>query len=748
MNGMDRRHFLKVMLGAGGALIVGFPARHALAASPPVPLALLGDSWTRLNAFVSIEPNGRTLIGARAPEIGQGVRTALPRIIADELDADWTRVEVIPLSLGVEDNDQDQPHWTYGPQFAGGGRNIPAAWADLRRVGATARWLLCEAAAQQWNLPATRLSTSSGRVIAPDGRRLDYGDLASAAAQIDLPNHDIPLKAATDYLLIGQPAGDVDARAIVTGRLQYASDSYWGDGYVAVVARCPYVDGELDHLDDTAARAVAGVEKIVVIPARATLGPIGQVPLAPGVAVLARDTWSALKGRAALALRWRPRHGGAASTTLLAEQAATLLKGEPTARVLTRGDVSKALKAAAHRVEANYEVPFVAHATMEPMHCLARVTADRAHLIVPTQEPRAALEVVRKLTGLDPGSILIELPRIGGGYGRRLDNDYVAEAVLLAQAADKAIKLMWTREDDLTHDVFRPFGLHHLEAGVDRKGRITAWRHHLASTSRLWHRDVPVGALWQSELQPDAWPVVSLPAADLAWFALDFPLWRGAWRSPAHVSSVFAIESFLDEIAHASHQDPLKLRLALLAPSRQISTAHGALDTSRMANVLEAAAHAIDWGQRAPAGHGRGVACAFVAGSYCAHAFEVSLQGGHLRFHRAVAAVDVGRVVNPLGLEAQITGGTMDALSTALKLEITVAHGIVQQRNFPDYPIARRHELPREISVIQMASAASPSGAEDLGVPSAAPALANAVFAARGIRIRTMPIARQLAHLG
>ena len=746
MSEMDRRRFLKVMLGAGGALIVGIPLRAAHAATPPVPLALLGDSWTRLSAFVSIEPNGRTLIGARAPDTGQGVRTALPRIIADELDADWTRVEVLALPLGVED-DNGKPRWLYGPQHAGGSRNIPEAWQDLRSIGAAARWLLRNAAAQRWNLPADRLTTRAGWVLSPDGRRLDYGELAAAAAQLQLPDAGVALKSASDYRLIGQPARDVDARAIVSGRQAYAFDQTWGDGYVAVIARCPYAEGELEHLDDSKARAVAGVEKIIPISVREAAGLIGEVPLAPGIAVLARDTWAALKGRTQLALRWRARHGGDASTDALAQQAATLLKGTPTTQVRNDGDFAKAFKAAAHRIKAEYHVPFVAHATMEPMNCMALVTSARAHLIAPTQSPRRAFEIVRKLTRLDAGSILIEMPRIGGGYGRRLDDDYIAEAVLLAQAAGKPIKLLWMREDDMTHDVYRPFGVHRLAAGTDRKGRIAAWQHHLASTSRLWHRGVPSDQLWTSEMQPDALPAGLVPNLQLGWYALDFPLWRGAWRAPSHDSNTFAIESFLDEIAHATHQDPLKLRLALLQPARPLPVQDGTFDSGRLAAVLKQAADSIGWGQRPPAGHGRGLACAYSAGGYCAHAFEVSVQSGKLHFHRAVAVVDVGRVVNPLGLDAQIMGGTLDALSTALKLEITVKDGQVQQQNFPEYPIARMRELPRAVEVVSIASTTAPVGAEDLGVPSAAPALANAIFAATGKRLRHMPFAAQLAHM-
>ena len=747
MSELDRRRFLKVMLGAGGALIVGLPLRALHAATPPLPLALLGDNWTRLSAFVSIEPNGRTLIGARAPDTGQGVRTSLPRIIADELDADWARVEVLAMPLGVED-DNGKPRWLYGPQHAGGSRNIAEAWQDLRSIGAAARWLLRQAAAQRWNLPAERLGTHAGWVIAPDGRRLDYGELAAAAAQLQLPDAGVAPKPASDYRLIGQPAGDVDARAMVSGRQAFAFDQTWGDGYVAVIARCPYAEGELAHLDDGAARAVEGVEKIIPISVREASGLIGDVPLAPGVAVLARDTWAALKGRTQLALRWRARHGGDASSAALAQQAEVLLKGTPTTPVRNDGDFAKAFKAAAHHIEAEYHVPFVAHATMEPMSCMALITSDRAHLIAPTQSPRRALSIVQKLTGLDAGSILIEMPRIGGGYGRRLDDDYIAEAVLLAQAAGKPIKLLWMREDDMTHDVYRPFGVHRLAAGTDRKGRVEAWQHHLASTSRLWHRGVPASQLWTSEMQSDALPAGLVPNFQLGWYALDFPLWRGAWRAPSHDSNTFAIESFLDEIAHTTHQDPLKLRLALLGAARQWQVQGVTFDSGRLAAVLQRAAQAVGWGARVPAGHGRGLACAFSAGGYCAHAMQVSVQGGKVHFHHAVAVVDVGRVVNPLGLDAQIMGGTLDALSTALKLEITIKDGQVQQQNFPEYPIARMRELPRAVEVIAIASGATPVGAEDLGVPSAAPALANAIFAATGKRLRRMPFAAQLARMG
>lgn len=742
---LSRRRFLQVLAGAAGALVVG--VRADAAGDDGAPLELLGDDYSQVGPFVRIEPDGRVIIGARTPDMGQGTRTALPRIIAEELDADWTRVTVLGMPLGVED-DGGKPRFIYGDQSAGGSTSIPQAWQDLRQAGAAARWLLVQAAARRWNVPAASLRTEANTVIAADGRSAGYGELAAAAARIDLPRQPLPLKAPAQYRLVGKPAWNVDARGIVTGALPFAIDQTFAEALVAVIARCPYLDGSLAEVDDAEALKVEGVVKVLPLPGPDPALAVGVQPLAPGVAVLATDTWAALQGRDRLKLAWKPGKWAGESTAALEQQALDKLAGEPTQRARDDGDFAKLFKLG-RKIQADYFVPYVAHATMEPMNCLALVEADHATVVAPTQTPERAFEVVQRLTGLAPSQIEIRFPRIGGGFGRRLEDDYVAEAVLLAKAVGKPVKLMWTREDDFTHDAYRPCGVHRMSAATDRRRRIIAWRHQLASASKRNGRGGPAQQ-WTSEIYPDDLPAGLVANLRYDWYALDSGVTRGNWRAPAHVSNAFAVQSFLDEIAKAIKVDPLKLRLDLLGAPRPLPyRSHGGpvLDTGRLANVLRLAAARIGWDQRRTNGHGLGIACHFTFGGYAAHAFEVSVENERLLIHRAVCAVDVGRAINPLGLEAQMMGGTIDGLSTALNLAITVKDGQVQQKNFPDYPLARMAEMPREVEVHIVESEAEPSGAGEIGIPSVAPALANAVYAATTVRVRRLPLLAELKRL-
>ncbi|MCE5232939.1 MAG: molybdopterin cofactor-binding domain-containing protein [Mizugakiibacter sp.] len=742
---LSRRRFLQVLAGAAGALVVG--VRADAAGDDGAPLELLGDDYSQVGPFVRIEPDGRVIIGARAPDMGQGTRTALPRIIAEELDADWARVTVLGMPLGVED-DGGKPRFVYGDQSAGGSTSIPQAWQDLRQAGAAARWLLVQAAARRWNVPAASLRTEANTVIAADGRRAGYGELAADAARIDLPRQPLPLKAPAQYRLVGKPAWNVDARDIVTGALPFAIDQTFAEALVAVIARCPYLDGSLAEVDDAEALKVKGVVKVLPLPGPDPALAVGVQPLAPGVAVLATDTWAALQGRDRLKLVWKPGMRASESTAALEQQALDKLAGEPTQRARDDGDFAKLFKLG-RKIQADYFVPYVAHATMEPMNCLALVEADHATVIAPTQTPERAFEVVQRLTGLAASQIEIRFPRIGGGFGRRLEDDYVAEAVLLAKAVGKPVKLMWTREDDFTHDVYRPCGVHRMSAATDRRRRIIAWRHQLASASKRNGRG-GAGQQWTSEIYPDDLPAGLVANLQYDWYALDSGVTRGNWRAPAHVSNAFATQSFLDEIAVALKIDPLKLRLELLGAPRPLPyRSHGGpvLDTGRLANVLRLAAARIGWDQRRTNGHGLGIACHFTFGGYAAHAFEVSVENERLLIHRAVCAVDVGRAINPLGLEAQMMGGTIDGLSTALNLAITVKDGQVQQKNFPDYPLARMADMPREVEVHIVESEADPSGAGEIGIPSVAPALANAVYAATTVRVRRLPLMAELKRL-
>ncbi|HEY3519417.1 MAG TPA: molybdopterin cofactor-binding domain-containing protein [Rhodanobacteraceae bacterium] len=741
----SRRRFLKVLGSASGALIVGLQ----LPVRADTPDALLGDVVSRLNPYVRIEPDGTIVIGARDPEVGQGIRTAEARIIAEEMDADWPRVIVLPMTLAAEDDGDGEPRWTLGHQEARGSTGVPAAWNDLRAVGASARELLIRAAAQRFGVDARTLRTQLGKVIARDGRALGYGELAAAASVLPPPNAAPALKSADEYRLLGQDAGDVDARDIVTGRQSHAIDKILGGALVAVIARCPFPGGDLSRLDADAARALKGVEQVSTIPRPNPSLPLGARPFAAGVAVLAHDTWTALRARELLKIEWKPGPLVQSDDALAASLDARF-EQPPTTVVRNDGDYDHARKLSHRAVRARYRIATVAHAELEPPNCLAQVQSDRALIVAPLQNPRGALGVVQGLTGLRPSQIEIRLPRSGGGMGRTLDNDHVAEAATLAKTAKKPVKLIWTRDDAFANDAYRPFAVHELEAGLDRKNRITAWRQRIASTSRLAGRGEPRERWWLSEAHPDDPPAGLIENFQLDWFALDSALPRGNWRAGSHGVNAFAVQVFLDEIAVATKQDPLQLRLDLLGEPRQLPyRGHGGpvLDTGRLAWVLKLAADAIGWTKKRTDGHGLGLAFHFTYGGYVAHALEVSMEGTRLVIHRCVIAAHLGRVINPLGARASLVGATLDGLSTALGLRITVKDGRIAQTGFKEYPLATMAQLPRDVQTILVPSQEAPTGAYEMGLPGAAPALANAVFAATTVRVRSLPVMPELMRL-
>ncbi|WP_329742557.1 xanthine dehydrogenase family protein molybdopterin-binding subunit [Dyella sp. A6] len=745
---LARRRFLKVLAGAAGALIVGVPLT-ALADNAPVPLDFLGDPLYGLGAYVRIDADGSVLIGARDPDTGTGVATSLPRIIADELDADWSRVSVVPLGLGVV-NGQGEPDWIYGHQLGGTGTSIPAAWSDLRQAGALARWLLLQAAAQQLGVPADGLRCTKGQVIAPDGRRLGYGELAAAASKIAPPKTSPAPKTPDQYTLIGQPAGDVDARGIVTGQTPYTLDHHVGDALVAILVHCPWRDGQLKSIDTTGALAVQGVQAVLQLKPEAGIPP-GQTVYAPAVAVVADSTWAALQGRARLKIDWQPGPSGSESSAALEQQATTLLDGKtpPTVRVRDDGDVDKAGKHAARRFEATYYQPWLAHATAETMCCLARVDKDKAELVVPTQAPQRAWSVVQRLTGFKPAQIQIRVPRVGGGYGRRLDHDYVAEAVTIAKAVGHPVRLLWTRDEDITHDWYRPAAAHHISAIIDHRRHVIGWDQRVASASALVGRGVPDNQLWTSELQADQMPAGLVPNYRSDWYGLASALPRGPYRAMPHLTNAFAVECFIDELAHQLRENPLDTKLRLLGKPRLVPLqGGGTLDTGRLVNVLQLVAERIGWKQNwLHSVNGFGIACWHIDGAYVAHAIETSLQGNTLGIVRAVCAVDVGRVINPTGLTGQVAGATLDALGTALNLAITFKDGRPQQRSWKDYPLASMAQLPDDVEVIVVPGQRDPNGASFLAMPSAAPALANAVFRVSAVRVRRLPLMKELLRL-
>lgn len=737
---LGRRHFLVSGISAAGGLLVGLPALS------PTISANTSSKSGKIGHFVEIKTDGGVVIGVAQPEIGQGVRTSLPMLVAEELDVPWSSVRIEQMPLGIL-RTPDGYTWKYGGQGVGGSTSITDNWQYLREAGAIVRQLLIQAAAARWKIESGQCRTEPGVVVCDaTAQRLEYRELAAEAAQLPLPEAAPPLKKAGTYRLIGTPRSVVDGLDIVTGKARYGIDTFVPGMRYASIEHCPFLDGEVESLDERGARAVPGVLDVFVIK-----GPKPGEPyfiLAGGVAVVATSTWAAFQGRKALRVRWTRGPHQTESTGSFWAQCSKLLEGDGQI-IRNDGDFDGALKGAEKVISARYQQPFVNHAPMEPQNCFAHVSENGAHIIAPTQMPAGASRAVAAVTGLERDTIRIDMTRIGGGFGRRLTNDYVAEAAIVSQRTGWPIQLVWKREDDVRHDFYRPSGLHEMKAGVDTNGKIVAWTQRLASASKLYRRPgVEADKMYESELYLDDFPAGFVENLRLEWFAVQSGLPRGSWRAPAHTANAFVVQSFLDEVAHASGQDPLQFRLDLYGPDRGLPYRnHGGpgFNPFRLSRLLRHVAESIGYGHARLKGHGIGIASHFTFGGYAAHAVEVSVGSkGELTIERIVAAVDCGLAVNPRGVEAQLQGGTIDGLSTALNLQITVEDGQVMQSNFHDYPILRMASVPRRIECHVLPWADTPTGMGEIGIPSLAPALGNAIFNACGVRIRKLPIGEQL----
>lgn len=725
---LTRRHFLRVSALTGG----GFALGYALTGSDL--LAQAGgavDNTARTftpNPFIRITPDGIVTIVAKNPEGGQGVKTSLPMIIAEELEVDFEQIV-------IEQADLDES--AYGPQFAGGSRSIPQNYEPLRRAGAVARTMLIEAAARDWAVPADECYASDGSVHhRPTGRSQSYGELASKAALLPVPDEKtVKLKDPADFKLLGKRVGGVDNHAIVTGQALFGLDQRVPGMAYAVFEKCPVFCGTVRR---------ANLEQIKVLPCvrDAFIIEGGDQPtgLVSGVAIVADSTWAAFSARRQLQVEWN-EGDTAGHSTLSYDAAAAELGAKAGAEQRADGNVDAAFAGAKTVVEAAYSYPFISHATLEPQNCTAAVNGDRIEIWAPSQTPGGGQTLVANTLKVPKGNIRVHLTRNGGGFGRRLMNDYMVEAAAIAQKAGVPVKLTWTREDDMRHGFYRPAGYHFFKGAVDANGRLSAWKDHFVTFGfRNTERPGPSAAMSTDEL----------PARFLENYRFEQSLIAtnvptGPLRAPGSNALSFVIQSFIDELAHAAGRDPVEFRLELLGEDRKVPGTGGRgtpYDTGRMKGVVRRVAEISQWGRKLPRGRGLGVAFHFSHAGYVAQVAEVSVSNaGVLKVHDVWCCSDVGPIVNRSGAENQIEGSIIDGLSAAWLQQITIDRGRAVQGNFDDYPLLRITEAPR-IHVDFIESANPPTGLGEPALPPTPPALCNAIFAATGKRIRSLPLTR------
>jgi isoquinoline 1-oxidoreductase beta subunit len=683
-----RREFLQTTAAAGATLIIGF---HL----PRTTHDVRRTASFKPNAWLEILPDGTVNIWTGRSEMGQGVRTAMPMIVAEELDADWKMVRVI----------QADANRAYGDQMTVGSRSVQSGWQPLRLAGAAAREMLISAAALTWNVPRAQCHAEKGTVLHTSGKSLGYGQLTERAATLPVPENP-PLKSPSEYSILGTHVPRVDVPAKVTGRAQFGIDVRVAGMAFAAVARCPVFGGQVKSFDATAARAVPGVKDVVQI--------------SRGVAVVAENTWAAFQGKRALRVDFNEGDNARWSSASI-NQAFAAAAAKPGESVRATGDVDSPLSGASKTVDAIYEAPYLAHACMEPMNCTVQVTNGRAEIWAPTQNPQGIQRTAAQLLGVAPEAVTVHVTYMGGGFGRRGGPmDYATEAVELASKLGRPVQVVWTREDDIQNGVYRPATYNLLRAGLDAAGRPMAWNHILVG---------PDGPAFMITRGADEL-IYQIPNFRLTRVKEDPGIPVAPWRGVGPSQNGFIVESFVDELAHAAGKDPYEYRRALVGGS------------PRLVAVLDKAAERAGWRSAPPAGRSRGIALWQFGDTYVAEVAEISVQSDGLpRVHRVVCAIDCGTVINPDTVEAQCESNIVYGLTATLYGEIAIDKGRVVQSNFNNYPMLRLAQMP-VVEVELVRNDAPPGGVGEAALPAIAPAVCNAMFAATGKRIRRLPLTR------
>ncbi len=707
---MDRRAFLKTSLLVSGALLVGVGS-----CSDSETIQAGQDTWIP-NLYVRIDPDGKITIVSKNPDAGQGVKTAFPMVVAECLEVDWKDVHV----------EQAPADDRYGRQSLGGSRGTVDGWDDLRVAGAGALYLLMGAAAKEWDVPTSECSAASSIIThEPSGRTKAYGSLLETAATIAVPEiSELKLKSRpSEFKLLGTFVPGVDNPKILTGQAIFASDVRLDGMLYAVYQKCPVFGGKARGANLEHVRSLPGVTHAFIVP-----GADVYNGLQSGVAIVAETFWEANNAREALEVDWATTH--ADSSEDYATQAKSLA-GEPGETLRHDGDVDATFDQAATIVEASYHYPFVAHATMEPMNCTALLhESGKLELWAPSQNPQSQRKLISETLDIAEDRIHVNQLRIGGAFGRRSRLDFAVEAAWIARETGKPVQLLWTREDDMGHDFYRPAGWHHFKAGLSETGEMIAFDNHFITLGM--NGETVSGA----SLSARHYPAGLVPNFRLRQSIIETHVPTGPWRSPGHSAYCFAYQSFFDEVALAAGRDPLEFRLDLLSKSYD----EPQLDTERSAGTLRMAAEKAGWGRKMENNRGLGIAFHFDHRGYAAHVAEVSMEGTRFTLDKVYSAVDVGPILNLSGAKNQVEGCVMDALSTT-QLETTIAGGAAQQLNFNAHPMLRIENAP-EVECHFIQSDISPTGLGEPPFAPVAPAIANAIFAATGTRIRELPFTR------